>query len=114
MSHAQPTPRRQLDVDDYVQGVLQGDRAILGRALTLIERNSKRHRAIGQEVLLKLLPHTGNALRIGITGTPGAGKSTFINQFGLNMSKLGYKVTYLYIDTSSQLTGGYIYRTQTR
>jgi len=114
MSHAQPTPRRQLDVDDYVQGVLQGDRAILGRALTLIESNSKRHRAIGQEVLLKLLPHTGNALRIGITGTPGAGKSTFINQFGLNLSNLGYKVAVLAIDPSSQLTGGSILGDKTR
>lgn len=110
----QPTPRRKLSVDDYVQGVLNNERAILGRALTLIESNSKTHRAIGQDVLLKLLPHTGNALRIGITGTPGAGKSTFINQFGMNLIENGYKVAVLAIDPSSQLTGGSILGDKTR
>lgn len=114
MAPSKPTPRRQLDVDDYVKGVRQGNLAILGRTLTLIESNSKRHRAIGQEVLLKLLPHTGNALRLGITGTPGAGKSTFINQFGVNLSNMGYKIAVLAIDPSSQLTGGSILGDKTR
>lgn len=114
MAPSKPTPRRKLDVDDYVAGVREGNLAILGRTLTLIESNSKRHRAIGQEVLLKLLPHTGNALRIGITGTPGAGKSTFINQFGVNLSEMGYKIAVLAIDPSSQLTGGSILGDKTR
>lgn len=111
-----PTPprRRNLSVDDYVQGVLAGDRSTLGRALTLIESNSKKHRERAQEVLLQLLPHSGNALRIGITGVPGAGKSTFIDQFGFNISNMGFKVAVLAIDPSSRLTRGSILGDKTR
>lgn len=111
-----PTPprRRQLSVDDYVNGVLSGDRSTIGRALTLIESNSQRHREMAQEVLLQLLPHSGNALRIGITGVPGAGKSTFIDQFGHNLSQLGMKVAVLAIDPSSQVTRGSILGDKTR
>ena len=69
-------------VEDFVAGVLAGDRAILSRAITLIESQSPRHEEKAQEVLQRLLPHTGKAKRIGITGAPGVGKSTFIEAFG--------------------------------
>lgn len=111
-----PTPprRRELSIDDYVEGVLAGDRSTLGRALTLIESNSARHRERAQELLRRLLPHSGNALRIGITGVPGAGKSTFVDQFGVNLTALGLKVAVLAIDPSSQLTRGSILGDKTR
>lgn len=109
-----PPRRRDLSVDEYVDGVLAGDRTILGRALTLVESNSRRHRELAQNVLLRLLPHSGNALRIGITGVPGAGKSTFIDQFGVNLTAMGFKVAVLAIDPSSQLTKGSILGDKTR
>lgn len=109
-----PPRRRDLSVDEYVDGVLAGDRTILGRALTLVESNSRRHRELAQAVLLRLLPHSGNALRIGITGVPGAGKSTFIDQFGVNLTAMGFKVAVLAIDPSSQLTKGSILGDKTR
>lgn len=114
MNVPMPPRRRELSVDDYVNGVLEGDRSTLGRTLTLIESNSPRHRDMAQDVLLRLLPHSGNALRIGITGVPGAGKSTFIDQFGFNLMNMGFKVAVLAIDPSSQLTRGSILGDKTR
>lgn len=114
MSQHLPQRRRELTVEDYVQGILAGDRTILGRALTLVESNSERHREMGQEVVRQILPHSGNALRIGITGVPGAGKSTFIDQFGVNITALGHKVAVLAIDPSSQITKGSILGDKTR
>ncbi|HBP22094.1 MAG TPA: methylmalonyl Co-A mutase-associated GTPase MeaB, partial [Planctomycetes bacterium] len=66
--------RPQLSAQDYVDGVRAGDRALLGRAITLIESRAKKHRALAEEVLQALLPHTGAAHRVGISGTPGVGK----------------------------------------
>lgn len=102
-------PRRaKLSVDDYAKGVLAGDRTILGRAITLIESNAAAHQAQAQELLARLLPHTGHAKRVGITGIPGAGKSTFIEAFGCHLTSLGHKIAVLAIDPSSSLTGGSI------
>ena len=70
--------RRKLEVDDYVEGVLKCDRAILSRAITLVESNAAAHFETAQQVIQKLLPYTGKSTRVGITGVPGAGKSTFI------------------------------------
>src|SRR5690242_13251984 len=84
--------RRQLTVEEYVAGVRVRDVAILARALTLIESNSPRHQPLAEEVLTRLLPHTGQSVRIGITGVPGVGKSTFIEVFGLHLVSRGLRV----------------------
>lgn len=102
-------PRRaKLSLDDYVNGVLAGDRTTLGRAITLIESNAPAHREQAQQLLTRLLPQTGRARRVGITGIPGAGKSTFIEAFGCHLTGLGLKIAVLAIDPSSTLTGGSI------
>ena len=106
--------RRQLSVDDYVQGVLEGDRVILARTITLVESNSAAHLETAQEVLKQLLPHTGKSIRIGITGVPGVGKSTFIEAFGCHLIEQGHKVAVLAIDPTSSRTKGSILGDKTR
>jgi len=106
--------RRKLEVGDYVKGVLAGDRSVLGRTITLIESNSARHRAMAQDVLTELMPHTGGAHRAGITGVPGAGKSTLIETLGCNLTRDGRKVAVLAVDPTSSLTGGSILGDKTR
>lgn len=102
-------PRRaQLSIDDYVAGVLARDRTILARAITLVESNAPSHQAQAQALLTRLLPHTGKARRIGITGIPGAGKSTLIESFGCYLADAGHQIAVLAIDPSSSLTGGSI------
>ena len=109
------TPRRRrLTVDEYVAGVLAGDRNALGQAITLVESNSQAHFDMGQEVLRQLIPHTGNSIRIGITGVPGAGKSTFIEALGLHLCEQGHKVAVLAVDPSSTVTRGSILGDKTR
>lgn len=108
------TRRRTLSMEDYVKGIEQGDRVILSRAVTLIESNSKKHFKMAQDVLQAVLPRTGNALRIGITGVPGAGKSTFIEAFGNMLCNQGYKVAVLAVDPTSQVTKGSILGDKTR
>ena len=90
--------RKKLTVADYVRGIEQGDRVILSRAITLVESNNKDHFKLAQQVLQAVLPRTGKALRIGITGVPGAGKSTFIEAFGNMLIEAGYKVAVLAVD----------------
>lgn len=106
--------RRKLTIDDYVQGVLAQDRTILGRAITLVESNVINHIEIAQEVLRQLLPHTGKSIRIGITGVPGVGKSTFIEAFGLFLCQQGHKVAVLAVDPSSSVSKGSILGDKTR
>ena len=106
--------RRSLDVDDYVEGVLNGDRAILSRAITLVESNAAAHFEIAQQVIQKLLPYTGKSTRVGITGVPGAGKSTFIEALGTNLCRIGHKVAVLAVDPSSTVTKGSILGDKTR
>jgi LAO/AO transport system kinase len=101
-------------IDDYVSGVLAGNRAILSRAVTLIESRSPLHEKQAQEVLQELLPHTGKAKRIGITGAPGVGKSTFIEAFGCYLINQGHSVAVLAIDPSSKHSGGSILGDKTR
>jgi LAO/AO transport system kinase len=111
-----PTPRRRrhLTVDELVEGVLAGDRAILGRAITLVESNSARHQHRAQELLLRLLPHAGKAHRVGVSGVPGAGKSTFIEAVGCQLCDAGHRVAVLAVDPSSRVSGGSILGDKTR
>jgi LAO/AO transport system kinase len=101
-------------IDEYVAGVLSGDRGILARAVTLIESQSPLHEKKAQKVLQELLPRTGNANRIGITGAPGVGKSTFIEAFGCYLIQQGHSVAVLAIDPTSKLSGGSILGDKTR
>ena len=106
--------RRKLTVDDYIEGVLGGDRMILSRAITLVESNAAAHFEMGQQVIQKLLPYTGKSTRVGITGFPGAGKSTFIEALGTYLCQNGHKVAVLAVDPSSTVTKGSILGDKTR
>ncbi|MFC5800057.1 methylmalonyl Co-A mutase-associated GTPase MeaB [Streptomyces formicae] len=103
-----------LDLDSYVKGVLDGKRAWIARAITLVESTRADHRALAQRLLTELLPHTGRARRIGISGVPGVGKSTFIDAFGTMLTGLGHRVAVLAVDPSSTRTGGSILGDKTR
>ena len=92
----------------------QGNRRALAKAITLVESKLDHHRAYAQQILEKVLPSTGNSIRIGITGIPGVGKSTFIETFGLYLISLGKKVAVLAVDPSSPLAGGSILGDKTR
>lgn len=94
--------------------VLAGERAAIARAITLVESRRADHREQAQELLAELLPHTGNAQRVGISGVPGAGKSTFIDQLGVNLIADGHRVAVLAVDPSSSRTGGSILGDKTR
>ena len=105
----------QLSVNDYVQGVLRGDVTVLSRAVTLLESVLPEHQAMAQEVVEKCLPHSGNSLRVGITGVPGAGKSTSIDAFGVHLlSRTGGKLAVLAVDPSSERSKGSILGDKTR
>ncbi len=108
------SPRPELSVDDLVDGVRGGDRATLGRAITLVESNHPRHHERAQELLVRLLPHTGGARRIGITGVPGVGKSTFVEALGTSLCDAGSRVAVLAIDPTSSLSRGSILGDKTR
>ncbi|MFI8067190.1 methylmalonyl Co-A mutase-associated GTPase MeaB [Streptomyces sp. NPDC086033] len=103
-----------IDLDAYVKGVLDGKRAIVARAITLVESTHPRHRSQAQELLTELLPHSGRARRIGVSGVPGVGKSTFIDAFGTMLTSLGHRVAVLAVDPSSSRTGGSILGDKTR
>ena len=106
--------RKERSVEEYVAGVLNNDRTILAQAITLVESNAAKHMDIAQQVLNKLLPHVGKSIRIGITGVPGAGKSTFIEAFGTFLCEKGHRVAVLAVDPSSSITGGSILGDKTR
>ncbi len=106
--------RRRLSAEELVKGVSEGNRMVLSQAITLIESNAPKDFDKAQRVLQALLPRTGNALRIGITGVPGAGKSTFIEAFGQMLCRMGYHVAVLAVDPTSSITGGSILGDKTR
>ncbi|MCP4753730.1 MAG: methylmalonyl Co-A mutase-associated GTPase MeaB [Proteobacteria bacterium] len=108
------TRRKNLTLDQYIEGVLAGDRIVLARTITLIESNARRHLNTAQEVLRRILPRTGTAIRIGITGVPGAGKSTFIDTLGTRLCQRGHRVAVLAVDPSSSLSRGSIMGDKTR
>jgi len=106
--------QKRLTADEYIAGILSGNRIILSRAITLIESQLENDREIAQKVLEKILPHTGKAIRIGITGVPGVGKSTFIEAFGKHITTNNKKIAVLAIDPSSQCSKGSIMGDKTR
>ncbi len=111
---AQRFRRPRYTVDDYVNGILSGDKSLLSQAITLIESQLESHQKIAQQLIERCLPHSGRSLRVGITGSPGVGKSTFIENFGLQIIKKGQKIAVLAIDPSSQISGGSILGDKTR
>jgi LAO/AO transport system kinase len=107
-------PKSRLTAQEYINGILKGDRVLLSRAITMIESNLETDKLIAKEIVQAILPKSGNSFRIGITGVPGVGKSTFIEVFGLHLIKQGYKVAILSIDPSSQRSKGSILGDKTR
>lgn len=106
--------KKTLSVVQYVEGILNGDITILSQAVTLVESSKPDHQEIAQEIILKCLPFSGNSVRIGITGVPGVGKSTFIEAMGKHITSKGEKLAVLAIDPSSERTKGSILGDKTR
>ena len=100
--------RKEYTVDEFVDGIVKGNMTILSQAVTMVESLKPEHQAIAQEVIEKCLPYSGNSVRIGISGVPGAGKSTSIDVFGLHVLEKGGKLAVLAIDPSSERTKGSI------
>ncbi|MCE6989095.1 methylmalonyl Co-A mutase-associated GTPase MeaB [Dyadobacter sp. CY323] len=105
---------KRLTADAYIDGILNGDRVMLSRAITVIESRLRGDKKLASAILQGILPKTGNALRIGITGVPGVGKSTFIEAFGQYLTSLGKHIAVLAIDPSSRISGGSILGDKTR
>ena len=106
--------KRQLSVAEFVEGIVKGDVTILSQAVTLVESVKPEHQAVSQEIIEKCLPFSGNSIRIGISGVPGAGKSTSIDVFGLHVLEKGGKLAVLAIDPSSERSKGSILGDKTR
>ena len=106
--------KRTLPAGEYIEGILSGDRSILGQAITVIESSLPEHKDIAREIIQGCLPHSGKSVRIGITGVPGVGKSTFIEALGKNITGRGKKLAVLAIDPSSERSGGSILGDKTR
>ena len=106
--------KKKLDVQDYVDGILSGNISILSQAVTLVESSLVQHQEIAQEVIEKCLPYAGKSIRLGITGVPGAGKSTFIEALGMHLIHAGKKLAVLAIDPSSERSKGSILGDKTR
>ena len=112
-----PDARRRkadLHLEDYAAGVLAGDRAVLARAITLVESTRPTDQALARGLLQRLLPDTAPSHRIGMTGVPGVGKSTTIDQFGMNLIEAGHRIAVLAVDPTSRRTGGSILGDKTR
>ncbi len=105
---------RRLGVAAYRDGVRGGDRRLVAKTITLLESTRREDAALGQAVLEELVPHTGGALRVGISGTPGVGKSTFVETLGLSLIEQGQRVAVLAVDPTSPRTGGSILGDKTR
>ena len=108
------TRRKQHSASEFVEGILAGDISMLSQAVTLVESSLTEHQFIAQEVIEKCLPYAGNSVRLGITGVPGAGKSTFIEALGMHLVRSGRKLAVLAIDPSSERSKGSILGDKTR
>jgi len=109
-----PEKKGEPSVEEFIEGIKENNKTLLAKAITLVESNSAAHYSKGREVLKKLAPDTGRSLRIGITGPPGAGKSTILEEIGLELLSGGHKIAILAVDPSSTLTGGSILGDKTR
>lgn len=105
---------KEHDVKAYVDGILGGNRAMLSKAITMVESSLPRHQSLSQEIIASCVPHAGRSVRVGITGVPGVGKSTFIESLGKYLTSQGNKIAVLAIDPSSQRTKGSILGDKTR
>lgn len=112
--HVQKVQQGLLPAKDYVEGIRQGNRALLSKAITLVESVLPKHQDLAQEIIELCLPASGNSIRIGITGVPGVGKSTFIESLGTYLTGNGHKLAVLAIDPSSEKTKGSILGDKTR
>ncbi|HEY5590723.1 MAG TPA: methylmalonyl Co-A mutase-associated GTPase MeaB [Paludibacter sp.] len=109
-----PLKRHQYSASEFVEGILKGNISMLSQAVTLVESSLPEHQLIAQEVIEKCLPHAGKSIRLGITGVPGAGKSTFIEALGMYLVRDGHKLAVLAIDPSSERSKGSILGDKTR
>lgn len=107
-------PKGRFEASVYIDGILKGDRMLLSRAITVVESNLESDKILAKEIIQGILPKSGNSIRIGITGVPGVGKSTFIEAFGKHLVKENHKVAILSIDPSSQRSKGSILGDKTR
>lgn len=112
--HFKKKRRPSLTTDQYVDGILAGDISVLSQAITLVENNLPSHYEQAQTIIERCLPHSGRSVRVGITGVPGAGKSTFIEAIGGIVTGMGHKLAVLAIDPSSERSGGSILGDKTR
>lgn len=106
--------RKKYTTDEYVEAILKGNRTVLSQAITLAESTLPEHQHQAQEIIERCLPYSGNSIRLGITGVPGVGKSTFIEALGMKLIRDGHKLAVLAIDPSSERTGGSILGDKTR
>ena len=105
---------RSIDVPALIEGVKSGDRAALARSITLVESRKPAHRALARELLRELAPLSGNSIRLGLSGVPGAGKSTFTDALGVMLIEKGHRVAVLAVDPSSSVSGGSVLGDRTR
>lgn len=106
--------RKVLTAKEYADGIIAGNRILLSQAITLVESSRQQHHELAQDIISRCLPHAGNSVRIGITGVPGAGKSTFIEALGTHLTAQGHQLAVLAIDPSSTRTKGSILGDKTR
>ncbi len=109
-----PRKEAELSAAEYAEGIRKGNRTILSRAITLVESTLPRHQHLAQEIIARCLPYSGNSFRLGITGVPGAGKSTFIEALGSYLVRTGKKLAVLAIDPSSERSKGSVLGDKTR
>ena len=114
LSRLRAAQQQLMPLEWYVEGILRGDRVVLSKAITLVESALPKHQELAQQIIAACLPHSGKALRLGITGVPGAGKSTFIEALGMYLCKQDHKLAVLAIDPSSQRSKGSILGDKTR
>ncbi|MEE0982999.1 MAG: methylmalonyl Co-A mutase-associated GTPase MeaB [Bacteroidales bacterium] len=106
--------KREISVDEYVNGILNSDRVMLSQAITLVESNLSEHQHKAQQIIERCLPYAGKSIRVGITGVPGVGKSTTIEALGTKLTHSGHKLAVLAIDPTSEKTKGSILGDKTR
>ena len=105
---------KSMEADQYVEGILKGERSVLGKAITLVESSLPRHQELAQQIINACVPYSGNPVRVGITGVPGVGKSTFIESLGKYLTSQGSRIAVLAIDPSSRRSKGSILGDKTR